>query len=228
LTRTPDVWDTSTISTAVGALMARVDAGQSMTLVDVNTALAVVEADLTGVAASSNSVGTLAELLSVLAGRAYEIPRAAVKFVAAVAPDEAHIWSPTLAGGFTVADTVFDSQMYGGEWGPSTSTTGLTLAGEPIPDRVLKYGRELNTTVIGGDVVNNEIGAARATFDGTHFQASVQNGQLARFAQGITLFPDQDVQAHVAQFLSTKQVRQATLLNQRIVTVYDDDGTLLA
>ena len=55
----------------------------------------------------------------------------------------------------------------------------------------------------------------------------MQNGQLARYAQGITLFPDADVQAHVAPTLLSKQSRQATLLSQRIVTVYDDDGTLL-
>jgi len=227
LGRANEGWDEVSIPLAVNAVQLRVDTGLGMTLANVNTALAAAGAELTGAAASSASVGTLAEFLSVLAGRKYELDAASNKFTAVTDPDKVHDWLPALKGSFTAPNTVFDSQMYGGEWGPDTTTTGLAIAGVAIPDRYLKRGRVKDSATVGGEVVNNEIGEARATFDGTHFQASVLNGQLARYAQGITLFPDADVQAHVAQFLSSKQTRQATLVNQRIVTVYDDDGTLL-
>ncbi len=219
LARTNEVWDAATITTATTAVLARMDAGAlSMDLAGITAALVGVSADPTGAAASSNSVGTVAEFLSVLAGRSYRLPAATAKFTAATAPDTAHIWSATLRGSFTTPNTTWDTGMLGGEWGATTAGV-----------KALKTGGDFQNPTFagGGDVVNNEIGEARATFDSTAFQASVLAGQLFRYANGVTLFPDHDVQAHVAQFLSTKQTRQATLLNQRLVTVYDDDGTLL-
>jgi len=209
--RTHALWDVTTLGLATAAIQNLVDSGLAATLVAVDVALAVVEADLTGATVSlSQSVGTLAELLSVLAGRTYAVPVGSVKFAGTT-------WSPTLRGSFTEANTVFDTGMLAGEWGATTAGTKALKTG----------GAYSKSTFIGGDTVNNEIGAARATFHSTAFAASVLNGQLANLAAGITLFPDADVQAHLAPTMVSKQTRQATLLNQRAVTVYDDDGTLL-
>jgi len=224
LARATESWDATSITAAVGGIQGIVDAGTALTLTLINTSLGTTaSADLTGVAATSSSAATLAELLSVMAGRKYEVPTASSKFTAVTSPDTIHIWDATQVGSFTSSNTVFDSQMYSGEWGPSTSTSGLTIDGEAVPDAWLKK----STEVIGGDAETPEIGEARATLDTTAFQASLHSGQLAQFAGGVTLFPDQDVQARVAPSLRSMQTRISTLTGIRVVTVYDDDGSLL-
>jgi hypothetical protein len=219
LARAGEAWDTATVEAAAGAILTRMDAGLTdMSLANVNTDLGAAGADLTGAAATSNSVGTLAELLSVLAGRTYRLPAGSSKFTAVSAPDTVHAWLPALAGSFTDAKTTWDTDMLGGEWGATTAGV-----------KALKTGGSNSkpTFQSTGDVVQVEYAGARQTYHSTHFAASVNSGQLARLAGGITLFPDADVQAHLAPTMVSKQARIATLLNQRTVTVYDDDGTLL-
>jgi hypothetical protein len=219
LARANEAWTVANIAATAAALLNRVDTGLGMTLANIVTVLtANAGADLTGAAASSNSVGTLLEMLQVLAGRTYQLPLASAKFTAAVAPDTVHLWSAVLAGSFTTPNTTWDTGMLDGEWGATTAGTKFLKTGG---------GNSKPTFVAGsGDVVNNEIGGARQTFDGTHFQASVLSGQLSQFAAGVTLFPDPEVQHWVGDF-HRRSGRQAPLLNQRVVTVYDDDGTLL-
>jgi hypothetical protein len=84
------------IAEIVAVLLARVAAGQSLTLADVNVAIntpaTVAGSDLTGVAAGSHSTGTLAGLLAVMSGQVYRVPAgtnvsgAAQAFVAPHAP----------------------------------------------------------------------------------------------------------------------------------------------
>lgn len=222
--RTFEAWNQATLAAAMTAIQTRVDTGLGLTLANVNTALNGVSADLTGAAATSSSVGTLLELLSVLAGRTYRIPAGSLKFTAATAPDQVHVWSTTLRGGFTEPNTTWDTDMLGGEWGATTAGS-----------KYLKTGGNYNKPVFnggaGGDVVNNEIGAARATYHSSAFEASLLTGQLSRLSDGtVTLFPDPDVQAYVANRSALSPValrRQQPLTAQRLVTVYDDDGTLL-
>ncbi len=223
MAKTMVTWTGALINAAVAAVQALVDAGTACTVAGINGAMNGV-VGVSGVSiATGNS--SLADILSILAGRVYQMPTPATKDAVT-----GKNWSTVAQGAFTTPNTVFDSQMYGGEWGPNTSNSGLTLPdGTPIPDRTLKYGEEKNTTVVGGTVVNNELGEARATYDSTALQASINSGQLARYANGISLFPDPEVQAWSSRTAGspTALQRQATLVNQRIVTVFDDDGSLL-
>jgi hypothetical protein len=218
LTRTVERWDSVSLPAAIDAIQNRVDGGLSLTLAAIDTALGTaVGSDLSGATVTgSNSNGTLTELLQILAGRTYRIPAGAAKFTAATAPDKVSVWSATQRGSFTVASTVFGGQMSDGVWAPSApwvKNGGLPGGNRP--------------TFTGGDVINNDVGPARRTDDSSALQASIQNGQLAHYSSGVTLFPSAAVQAHVAPTLASKQIRQAALLNQRLVAVYDDDGSLL-
>lgn len=219
LYRATGAWDTATLELAVAAVQNLVDSAAAATLAGVNTALASVGAELTG--ATSNSTGTLLELLSVLAGRTYRIDAGALKYLPVTAPNEVSVWDATQRGSFTTPVSVYATDMLGGEWGPVL--TGV----KPV-----RVGGSDSRPVFSsaGDVVNNEIAGARSTYDSTAFQASVQNGQLAQFANGVTLFPDAEVQAFAARRHPNglpALARVAELTNQRLVTVYDDDGTLL-
>lgn len=218
LTRTVERWDSTSLAAAITAIQGRVDNGLSLTLAAIDTALGTASgSDLSGATVTgSSSTGTLTELLQILAGRTYRVPAGALKFTAVAAPDKVSAWSATQRGSFTVASTVFGTQMQDGVWAPSNpwvKNGGLPGGNRP--------------TFSGGDTVNNDVGPARRTDDSTAFQASLLNGQLAHYSSGVTLFPSAAVQARVAPTLASKQVRQAALTNQRLVTVYDDDGTLL-
>jgi hypothetical protein len=223
LARAAEAWDAATVTAAVAAVLARMDAGTAdMNLAGINVALlAGASAELTGAAATSASVGTVAELLQVLAGRTYRVPAGGLKFTAVTAPDTAHAWSATLRGSFTTPNPTWDTDMLSGEWGATTAGAKYLKTG----------GNDDSPTFAGGgDVVNNDVGGARQTFDSTAFQASVLSGQLFRYANGISLFPDPDVQAFVDRRHPNGPAalaRVAPLVNQRIVTVFDDDGTLL-
>lgn len=216
LSRAFEKWDAAAVQAAWFAIQNAVDTGAALTAAAVDALLgAAVSADLGGgTIATSNSTGTLTELLQVLAGRSYSLPKGSLKFTAVTAPDEIHAWDATQRGSFTTPNVVFDSQMINGVWAP----TGPWLK---------TGGSNSKPTFTGGDTVNNDIAGARSTYDTTAFQASVQNGQLAQYANGVTLFPDADVQAKVAPFLRSKQTRYSEQTGLRLVTVYDDDGTVL-
>lgn len=222
LVRSFERWDPTTLAAAATAIQNLVDTGAACTLAAVDAALATYDADLSGATVGgSSSTGTLTELLQVLAGRTYRVARGVSKFTAVASPDTVSVWDATQRGSFTVANSTWDTDMLSGEWGATTAGVAK-----------IKTGGSLTAPTFsgGGDVVNNDIGGARNTYDSTHFQASVQNGQLAQYAAGVTLFPDAEVQAFKARRHPNglpALARQATLLNQRLVTVYDDDGTLL-
>jgi len=220
LARTSEAWTEAIVLATTTAILARLDAGTAaMNLAGINTVLtAQAGAELTGAAATSASVGTVSEFLAVLSGRTYRMPTATLKMTAVTAPDTVHAWSATLRGSFTEANVTWDTGMLCGEWGATTAGV-----------KYLKTGGNDNTPTFtgSGDVVNNDVAGARSTFHSTAFAASMLSGQLQKYAAGVTLFPDADVQAHLAPTAHSVQDRQATLIGQRIVTVYDDDGTLL-
>jgi hypothetical protein len=86
---------------------------------------------------------------------------------------------------------------------------------------------EIRPAAIGGDTVAVETKPIKHTYDGTHFQISLGTGHLLNFAAGVTLFPDSDlVPHHPSQYQGINNFPEAT--NARVVTVYDDDGSLLA
>jgi len=225
MAKTMVTWTAALINASAAAIQALVDAGAAATAAGINTACNAI----VGVSGIGVTAGNLADILAILAGRQYRMVTPVLK------DPTGKNWDVTASGGFTTPNIVFGTQMFGGEWGPSTSISGLTLPdGTAVPDRTLKYGKEKESTTVGGDVVNNDIAGARETFHSTAFALSVASGQLNRYATaGVTLFPDPEVQASAQGRISrggvwlTPLERQAPLLNQRIVTVYDDDGTLL-
>ena len=213
LGRANERWTGAILTNLIDALLLRLDSGLSMTLASINTVLlAEAGAELTN-AGGSLSTGTVADVLSILAGRDYALPVGALKYTAVTAPDTVHLWSATQRGSFTSPSVVFDTEMTHGEWRP---TTGW-----------IKRGKERQSVVSGGDTVNLEVRGVRTTVDTTHFQHSLHHGQLAAYTAGITLFPDADVRRFVSDW-TRRTHRQDTLLTQRVITVYDDDGTLLA
>ena len=206
LAKTMVAWTGALIADSVTALQNLVDTGAACTVTAINNVLNAL-GGVSGISVATTGSSTLAEILSVLAGRVYRVPVGEVK------DPTGQTWDVTRLGSFTTPNVVFDTEMNFGEWRP---TTGW-----------IKHGKERQAIVSGGDTENNEIGGVRTTVDTAHFQQSLQTGQLSHYAAGIDLFPDPEVQAFVSNW-TRRTNRQAPLLNQRVVTVYDDDGTLLA
>lgn len=180
MTRANSQWDAGTVATATAALIARVDAGLPLTLADVNTILSAVDAELTGV--STNSVGVLEDLLSVMAGRGYTVGATAQLY------SPAGVFNPVLVGGFAVDVLTFDP-----EFNDSPS----------------------------GTLVPTEVKPIRHTYDTGALQESAALGHILRFANGdVTLFPDSDM-------LPPIPGQQAPIVGARVITVYNDDGTVL-
>lgn len=104
-------WGTTEQETVAAAIIARVDAGQALTLADVNTVIQATfgSSDLDGTI--SNSTGVLTELLSVLAGRGYRLGAGFTK-------GPGGVWDNTQRGAFTRNVTVHDTIMSYGEWAP--------------------------------------------------------------------------------------------------------------
>jgi hypothetical protein len=108
----------------------------------------------------------------------------------------------------------------GGVWDP-TILGSFTHAGLKF-DTVWSHG-EFRPTIRAGDVVQTENKPIRHTYDSTAFQVSLGAGHLAAMANGMTLFPDS-----VVHDLSAPPQPYDQVNNARLVTVYDDDGSLLA
>lgn len=183
LTRTAsDAWTQPQLVTASEAIITRLDAGQSLTLSDVNTILSAVGGDLTG-SGGSGSTGTLDELLSILAGREYTVEAgAALNTTGPIA------WNSAQVGSFTRDVLVFDTAV-------NNSASGTTVA----------YERK----------------GIKSTVDGGAFQESLAQGTLSVFAGGVTIFTDNDLLPPIAG-------QTAQIDNARLVTVYADDGSVLA
>jgi len=113
-------------------------------------------------------------------------------------------------------------KLAGGAWDP--------LQRGNFTENVLHFGDtwqdgEIRPAAIGGDPVAVETKPIRHTYDSTHFQVSLGSGHLATFQAGVTLFPDSDLVGHYPWLMQgANQFPQAD--NARVVTVYNDDGTL--
>jgi hypothetical protein len=121
-----------------------------------------------------------------------------------VATSERVMWSvwqknPTQVGSFTTPVTVFGNSWIDGEIKPS---------------------------VIGGDTVQRENKGVRHTVDSTAFQVSLLNGMLNRLTGPMVLWPSSD-QNPQFDWIMQHGDRYTQTQVQRLVTVYDDDGTVL-
>jgi hypothetical protein len=109
------------------------------------------------------------------------------------------VWDVVQRGAFTETVLVFDSVMNAGEWRPVN---------------------------IGGDPQQREVKGIRHTIETGDYLISLATGDLASFNAPVnTLFPDSD---QVPRFPWTYQKGAffAQVVNARLVTVYNDDGSL--
>jgi len=214
LSRINGNWNTGIVA-ASAALIARVDAGQVLTLAGINAVLTTYGAELTN-AGGSQSDGSVDDILAIMAGRGYRIRRnhvrtgALLQYYVALYPTR---WSGTPLGGFTEPVTVYGTGM------PNGST------------EIGPVGNGSIGGSIGGMTAFRENAGIRHTYDTGPFRVSVAQGHLATMmaAAGrppISLYPDSDPVPH---FPWTYQgaLTFPTQVGVRLVTVYDDDGSLL-
>jgi len=203
LVRAHDLWTQTQVNAAAAALITRLDAGLlPMTVANVNTWINAV-AGVSGVSIlAGTSTATLVDIISILAGRGYRVPAGTVMANFG--------WHVETAGGFTEAVQVFGSTVISGEVRP-----------------VATWVKHKNQVATGGDTENREFKPIRYTVDSTSFQVSMGQGQINGFSTGVTLFPDSSVTAFVPTFYQPGP-KQVAIPSSRIVTVYDDDGALLA
>ena len=206
LTRAHGNWTRTILTATATALQARVDAGSAMALSDINTVLAAqAGAELTN-AGGSASTGVVLELLSIFAGRGYRAPQYADRTgTLNVYFTGLGLWDATQRGGFTRWVRKSDTNFYAGEFKP---------------------------TLHGGDWVEQEIAPIRYSAKTAAFMISLATGTLATFGAvagmpPVTLWPDSDPCPHYPwAFQGTLQYPEVP--NARVLTVYDDDGTVLA
>jgi len=203
--RTNPNWTTATLTSQVAAIMNLVDTGAAATLVALDGLLSTVGADLAGTTyAGSQSTGTLADVLSILAGRGYRIRQFHEITEVAHQYQNAGVWNPAVLGGFTQL-----VREWGGSWG---------------------HG-EVRPATVGGDLVAHEISPIRHTVDTDSLQVSLASGHLAVFGAAagmppVTLWPDSDLTPHYPwTFQGSLQFPEVT--SARVLTVYDDNGNVL-
>jgi hypothetical protein len=204
LNRTHQRWTNTTQRATTSALRARVTGGLSLTQAAIDAILlAQCGTDLTG--SASASTGTVADILAICAGRGYRVKKlnaagAYNQYMTVLNPD--FEWNATARGGFTEAVTV-----NGDLWGHGE------VKSSGVPQ-------------------NREISPIRHTVDTDSFQISLQSGTLAVFAAKagmppVTLWPDSDYAPHYPwAFQGALQFPQVD--NARVLTVYDDNGNVLA
>tara|TARA_Y100000310_G_scaffold296048_1_gene327975 strand:+ start:15069 stop:16418 length:1350 start_codon:yes stop_codon:yes gene_type:complete len=222
LNRAVEVWTTATVATAAQNIIDEVDAGNALTLALINAQLAAAAAGSELTDTASLSTGAVLDVLSILAGRSYVLPASAQILNAALITgvDAIPLKGPAV-GSFTAATTVFDSQMADGEIRPLVPFTKL-------PNN--SHARSQVNRVTGGTVVQLENGGARYTVPGGSADASVLSGHISRMQDAsVGLFPDNDYSVfHGANaFFAQPGPQAAGGANARLVTSYNDDGSLL-
>jgi len=187
-------WTQANQATVSAAIIARLDAGLSLEIADVNTIIQV------SLAAATLPAANLPDLLAILAGRTYAIAAGAIKGTGGV-------WSATQAGSF------FESYR-----NPATEM----VAGE------------ITSGSIGGDLRYRERGGIRHTYALGSFTASIGDSTLVCFTGGSslpggiaspTLWPDSDRSPHYPWSMQGALAHAQTQV-ERVVTVYEDDGSL--
>jgi hypothetical protein len=182
---------------AADAIIARLDAGNSITLANVNSVLTTHFGGTTTLSTSS-SVGTLADVLDILSGRGFSVPGGTALFTT---PTSDPTWvGGTNKGSFTSTVTTYGEEFERGEWRPST---------------------------LGGDALSVENKPIRSTVDSDAFQQSMLNGQLSKFASTITLFPDSDALPFIPTAYQPESRHKSETTLTRLITVYDEDGNVL-
>jgi len=206
MTRTHETWTKALQTALCAAFLARVDTGLTFTLSDANGELAaLVGADLTGTTDTSGSRGSVADILAILAGRTYRIPQT------------------TLTGTLNYyMDSTYPTFKWAGTAGPFGGFTQPVLVGGDT----MQYG-EVKPSAIGGGIENREVAGIRHTYNIDAVVASLVSGQLDVLTGPVTMWPTSNVIPHFPYNLSGFTSFDTTTAS-RLVTVYDDDGTVLS
>ncbi|HIB01508.1 MAG TPA: hypothetical protein EYO31_06445 [Phycisphaerales bacterium] len=205
LTRPAEQWNLSDSQDAYDALLALVSAGTDLTAANMNTALSTViaDTDMDADAATSLSTGDVEELVSVMAGRGYQVAAGTAVYAAGgqFVGDQ---------GGFTTAVSVVDPTLISGING----TDSLVTQNREV-DAVVYFaaGASLTTSIASGTLS----GLTAATFG---------MNTAAYRSTGKAFVPRLNTQ------VATEAALTVTPFNtdggSPAVRVYDDDGTNLA
>ena len=209
LAKTMGTWTAALLNDAAVELIKQMDTGVAMTAAAINGYLNA-RPGISGISilgASSNA--SVVDLLSILAGRGYELAAGTLKDATGFS------WDTTPAGGFQETVQVFGDVMTDGEWKPANPYVKFARAGRPSQQPT------------GGDADLREYKPIRYTVDGTEFTVSLGQGQIQGFANGVTLWPDSSLAAFVPTFYQPGPKFPETL-NARVIVVYDDNGNVLA
>ena len=220
--RTMEVWTVAGMAAAIAALQARVDGGLACALSDINTALSTgagvaSSTNLTGVGVS-DSIGSVAELLSLLSGRGYHLASGSVPY----------------AGTQIGATGVYYPAFHTTAAGSFTETLGAATTQLPVkPVRVTYAGASFNMSISEGVLAKLAAGPAW-NLNGVSYQ--VGNGgatgiALTKAGTPISAYPYHGARANLFQGFKDANPgigATASLTGVRLVTVYDDSGNLLA
>ena len=213
LTRTHPAWTPAVQAAAVGLITANMDAGNPLTLSAINTVLlATAGADLTGSTGASRSYGSVEDVLACLSGRTYRIPQ-----------------KDLLGLDTAPVDTTDGFFVYGDSTTKWHNPDNLPRGGftQPILNNgdAMQYG-EIKPLVAGGDVEYREVGGIRQTYNTDALTASLVLGQLSHLTTSTLLWPSSGNTPYFP-FGPFNGPTYGTTTATRLVTVYDDDGSVL-
>ena len=191
-------WTHSKQVYVANAIIARLDAGLSMLVTDLNAIIQVKFAGSDFDGTGSNSTGVLTDLLDILAGRGYQMPAGSLKGTGGV-------WSAVPTGSFTRSATIYGTGMNHGEIRPATmggDTVQVEVRG--IRETYVLMG---HTTSVGASDLVCFSGGSPQISAPTLWPASDQVPHYPWSMQGALTYP--------------------TVANARVITIYDADGSVL-
>lgn len=200
LTRTFETWTVARLAAISAGLIARLDAGLALTEAAINIVINAVPGVSNTSISSPASTTTLADILSIMAGRGYYLPAGATKLT------NAWTWNTTAAGGFGIPYLAQDSRMLGGEIRPNT-IGGDVATREVKPIRHTYLTDELIESLDDGEI---------AVF-------------LAKAGMpAVTLWPRSGIIPQYPWTYQKALLNpKAEVDNAQLIVVYDDDGSIL-
>lgn len=213
LTRTTETWTTAVQDATADALVARLDAGQTLALANINTVLlAQAGAELTN-AGGSQSTGSVFDILACLAGRTYRAPVKDTTGRAATADVDAN-------GYYRYMDSTYPTFKWRATSGRGGFTQMVLTNGNGMTDG------EIKPTTIGGDTTDREVGGIRHTYNVDALTASLVVGQLSKMTASTLLWPTTNIFPHFP-FGQAGFTEYDPTTAPRLVVVYDDAGAVL-
>ena len=200
MTRTMETWTMLKLNSLVAPIIARMDAGLSLTATAINALINGVAGVSNTSISSPGSTTTLADILSILAGRGYYIPAGAAKLT------NAWTWNTTPAGGFGKPYVKVDTRMLGGELRP------LAIGG----DAATHEFRPIRHTYLTDELIESLEEGELAVF-------IAKAGMPA-----LTLWPTHSMTPQLTwEYQKAILNPVAEVDNAQIIMIYNDDGSIL-